>query len=107
VHLVRACSGARVIFKGVIMAMSYREFRQAGLTFQQVLASSRFTTIRIMPRDRSGVRTCLGSMQVLGALSDSEMLTKARANISKDVYCLDREHLLSALDRGDCEISVT
>jgi hypothetical protein len=89
------------------MTMSYRELRQSGLTFQQVLASSRFTTLRIMPRERAGVRTCLGSMQVLGALSDSEMLTRARVNISKDVYCLNREQLLSAIDRGDYEISVT
>ena len=89
------------------MAMSYKELRQSGLTFQQVLASSRFTTIRIMPRERAGVRTCSGSMQVLGALSDSEMLAKARANILKDLYCPNREHLIIAIDRGDYEISVS
>jgi hypothetical protein len=67
----------------------------------------KFTTIRIMPRERAGVETCISSMQVLGALSDSEMLTRARVNISKDVYCLDRDYLLTALDRGDYEISVS
>jgi hypothetical protein len=66
-----------------------------------------FTTIRISPRERAGVRTCLGSMQVLGALSESEMLTRARVNISKDVHCLNREHLISAIDRGDYECIVT
>ena len=65
-----------------------------------------FTTIRIMPRDRSGVRTCISSMQVLGALSESDMLTRARENISKD-RCLDRDYLLTALDHGDYEISVS
>jgi hypothetical protein len=88
------------------MTMSYRELRQSGLTFQQVLASSRFTTLRIMPRERAGVRTCISSMHVLGALSESEMLTRARENISKD-RCLDRDFLLTALDHGDYETSIT
>jgi hypothetical protein len=107
-RVTRARPGCvRQFLKGVKMTMSYRELRQAGLTFQQVLASSRFTTIRIMPRERAEVRTCSGSMQVLGALSEHEMLARARVNISKDVHCLNRENLLNAIDRGDYECIVT
>jgi hypothetical protein len=67
----------------------------------------KFTTIRIMPRERVGVRTCSGSLQVLGALTESDMLDQVRVNISNDLHCLNREYLLSAIDRGDYEYTVT